>query len=102
MTKPAKPARFRKPSVNSKKPNKTNPLRDFNFFSSQLLTLTVLQQVLEKPDLNEFTKEVVFNAMLVTTTTLDKIAADHPDFEKQADFIISQFGTEVKDEQETI
>lgn len=89
-----------------KKQKRTNPLKDKQFFAAQLLTLTVLQSVLDRPDLNDFTRDACINAMLITSATLDRISADHPDFEAEVDFITGEFAKpkeqEAQDEQTSI
>jgi hypothetical protein len=67
-----------------------------SFFASQLFVLVLLERAI--PQLDEATKDTAQNAMAVTAQTLDRLMADYPQFEQQAESIVASFQNKVATE----
>jgi hypothetical protein len=68
------------------------------FFEAQLFCMATLDAVRNQPNLSPAGLSAAENAMFVVATSIDKVVADHPDFEKEADQILKSFFIENQDE----
>jgi hypothetical protein len=71
--------------------------RKIRFFRSQLFTLVALESTKTCNQLNPAAAEACDDAISVAATALDKLVADCPDLQEQADKIIASFHEQQKE-----